>query len=88
MGRTLFLLLKVLNDCQISAAARMLNDGRVEVWLGDSENGIRASAVFARSELADAARWLSQNASRLYPDSHFARVQHLISAWSSGALQS
>ena len=86
MERTLVHLLKVLNECGICAAARVLSDGRIEMWLGDGERGIRASAVFSAQELESAARWLSSTAVRLYPDSHFARVGRILSGWVDAAL--
>lgn len=87
MERTLVHLLKVLNECGICAAARVLSDGRIEMWLGDGERGIRASAVFSAQELDIAMRWLSATASRLYPDSHFARVGRMLSRWVDGAIE-
>jgi hypothetical protein len=87
MEQTLLRTLKVLNDSGIAAAARMLSDGRVEVWLGDTERGIRSSALFSGVQLDEAARWLSESAVRLYPGSSYARVAGLISGWVAGAAQ-
>jgi len=87
MEQTLLRTLKALNDSGICAAARMLSDGRVEVWLGDAEWGIRSSALFAGAELDAAARWLYENAVRLYPQSPFARTARLISRWVATAVQ-
>lgn len=87
MEQTLLRTLKVINDSGIAAAARMLSDGRVEVWLGDAERGIRSSALFSSSELDDAAHWVSESAARLYPRSSYARVSELISGWVAGAAQ-
>lgn len=81
MERTLVQLLRVLNECGICAAARVLSDGRIEMWLGDGERGIRASAVFSAQELEAAISWLSATAARLYPDSQFARVRKMLAAW-------
>lgn len=87
MAPTVFRLIRVLRESDITAAARVLSDGRIEVWLGDARYGIRASAVFSRQELDEAARWLSLHAVRLYPASQYARVSRLISRWEAGALQ-
>ena len=87
MEQTLLRTLKVLNDSGICAAARMLSDGRVEVWLGDAEWGIRSSALFSGAELDAAARWLSESAVRLYPQSSYARTAQLISCWVERAAQ-
>ena len=87
MERTLVHLLKILNDCGICAAARVLSDGRIEMWLGDGERGIRASAVFSARELEAATRWLSMTAARLYPDSHFARVRATLYGWVDRAVE-
>lgn len=87
MEHTLLNTLKALNESGISAAARLLSDGHVEVWLGDAEWGVRSSALFSGEELDVAARWLSDNAVRLYPDSHYAAVARLISGWVAGATQ-
>ncbi len=87
MERTLFLLLKVLNHSGITAAARMPNDAAVEVWLGDAEHGVRRSAVFSRRELGKAARWLTEQAAQLYPQSEFARVQRMLLGWTASAEQ-
>jgi hypothetical protein len=81
MDHMLLRTLQVLNDSRICAAARVLSDGRVEVWLGDSEFGIRGSAVYGASELDQAARWLSDNAVKFFPDSRYARISRLISSW-------
>jgi hypothetical protein len=85
MERTLFVLLRVLNQSGIIAAARMPNDAAVEVWLGDAEHGVRRSAVFSRRELGKAAAWLSEQAANLYPQSGFARVRRLLDAWTEAA---
>jgi hypothetical protein len=87
MAPTLFRLIRVLCESEITAAARVLSDGRIEVWLGDAQYGIRASAVFSRQELDEAANWLSVNAVKLYPDSQYARVSRLVSGWVASALQ-
>lgn len=87
MEQTLLRTLKVINDSGIAAAARKLSDGRVEVWLGDAERGIRCSALFSEAELDEAARWVSESAVRLYPRSSYARVAELISGWVAGAAQ-
>lgn len=87
MERTLFLLLRVLNQSGITAAARMPNAAALEVWLGDAENGVRRSAVFSRRELSKAIAWLTEHAVRLYPDSDFARVRKLLGAWAASAEQ-
>jgi hypothetical protein len=81
----LLLYIRILRDSGIIANARVLSDGRVELWLGDATAGIRASAVFARKELGQAARWLAARAVDLYPESRFARVQRLISRWTADA---
>lgn len=88
MERMLLLYIRVLYDSGIVATARVLGDARVEVWLGDSRAGIRASAVFARKELDQAARWLARHAVELYPESRFARVQRLLSLWTADAMAS
>ena len=85
MERTLFVLLRVLNQSGIIAAARMPNDAAVEVWLGDAEHGVRRSAVFSRRELGKATAWLSEQAASLYPQSGFARVRRLLDAWTEAA---
>ena len=87
MEQSLIHLLRVLNASQICAAARVLNDGRVEVWIGDAEEGIRASALFSATELGQATRWLSHNAVRFYPASGYARVAGLLAAWTEEALR-
>ena len=87
MEQTLLRTLRALNDSGIVAAARVLSDGRVEVWVGDAERGIRSSALFSRLELDEAAHWLSESAVRLYPHSSYARVSQLISGWVAGAAQ-
>lgn len=87
MAPTLFRLIRVLCESDITAAARVLSDGRIEVWLGDAQYGIRASAVFSRQELDESVRWLSFHAVRLYPASQYARVSNLLSGWVAGALQ-
>jgi hypothetical protein len=85
MERTLFLLLRVLNHSGITAAARMPNAAAIEVWLGDADHGVRRSAVFSRRELPKAVAWLTEHAVRLYPDSDFARVRNLLTAWTASA---
>jgi hypothetical protein len=85
MERTLFLLLRILNHSGITAAARMPNEAAVEVWLGDAEHGVRRSAVFSRRELGKASAWLTEQATYLYPQSDFARVEKLLSAWTASA---
>ena len=86
MDRTLFQLIKALNESGIRAAARPLSDGRVELWLGDA-GGIRASALFTRPELNEAARWLKTNAVAIFPDSRFARVQRTMDGWSGKTVE-
>ncbi len=87
MEHALLKMLKILNASHVCAAARVLSDGSVEVWLGDADYGIRASALFSRSEMDLAARWLSDNAVKFYPRSPHARVARLLSGWVAGALQ-
>ena len=81
------MLLRILNHSGITAAARMPNESAVEVWLGDAEHGVRRSAVFSRRELGKASAWLTGQATQLYPESDFARVQKLLSAWTASAEQ-
>jgi hypothetical protein len=81
MDHLLLRTLQVLNDSRICAAARVLSDGRIEVWLGDAEHGIRGSAMFEPTQLDQAARWLSDNAVKFFPESRYARVSRLISVW-------
>jgi hypothetical protein len=48
-------------------------DRRIDVWLGDQDAGPMAHASFAAWNAAGAARWLRQNATRLFQLGEHAR---------------
>ena len=78
MARNLSIMLRTLNASRINAAARITAHGRVEVWLGDPQNGLRDLAFFGLDRLSEAAEWLAANALKHYPQSDFAKVWKVV----------
>ncbi len=81
-------MLRILHLSGIGAAARLRPDGAVELWLGDDDCGIRASAIFSLHELDRATRWLAANSAHLFPYTPFARESRLIWGWVAGVARS
>ena len=66
-----------LYDSEINAGLQSDWDGGITVWLGGPDdtpgNQCLSSRTFMRSEFADIANWLDDEARRLFPDSDYAR---------------
>ena len=78
MARNLSIMLRTLNASRINASARITAHGRVEVWLGDPNSGLRDAAFFGLDRLSEAAEWLAVNALKYYPRSDFAKVWKVV----------
>ncbi len=78
MERDLTMTLRTLHASDISAAAQITGDGRIQVWLGDRALGVCDAAFFPLHEPERAADWLAERAIRHFPKSDFARVRRLI----------
>jgi len=75
MNRRLFFTLRMINAEGLLAAAFM-EEGRLRVWLGDHEEGVRAAQTFDDGDAASA--WLEAQVLRHYPKSAFAKVKTLV----------
>jgi hypothetical protein len=66
-----------LYDSGINAGLQSDWDGGITVWIGGPAdtpgNACLSSRTFTRSEFADVALWLDDEARRLFPDSDYAR---------------
>lgn len=66
-----------LYDSEINAGLQSDWDGGITVWIGGPDdtpgNQRLSSRTFMRSEFDDIARWLDDEARRLFPDSDYAR---------------
>lgn len=66
-----------LYDSEINAGLQSDWDGGITVWIGGPDdtpaNQRLSSRTFMRSEFADIALWLDEEARRLFPDSVYAR---------------
>lgn len=66
-----------LYDSEINAGLQSDWDGGITVWIGGPDDTLGnqrlSSRTFMRSEFADIARWLNDEARRLFPDSDYAR---------------
>jgi hypothetical protein len=66
-----------LYDSEINAGLQSVWDGGITAWIGGPadtpSNACLSSRAFARSEFADVALWLDDEARRLFPDSDYAR---------------
>jgi hypothetical protein len=66
-----------LYDSEINAGLQSVWDGGITAWIGGPAdtpgNACLSSRAFARSEFADVALWLDDEARRLFPDSDYAR---------------
>jgi hypothetical protein len=66
-----------LYDSEINAGLQADRDGGITVWIGGPVdtpgNACLSSRTFTRSEFADVALWLDDEARRLFPDSEYAR---------------
>jgi hypothetical protein len=78
MERDLRLTLRTLHASDITAAAQITGDGRIQVWLGDRTLGVCDAAFFPLHEAARAADWLAERAVKYFPKSDFAKVHRLI----------
>jgi hypothetical protein len=68
-----------LYDSEINAGSQSVWDGEITAWIGGRAdtpgNACLSCRAFARSEFADVALWLDDEARRLFPDSEYARKQ-------------
>ena len=78
MERDLRLTLRTLRASEITAAAQITGDGRIQVWLGNRTLGVCDAAFFSLHESARAADWLAERAVKYFPKSDFAKVYRLI----------
>ena len=78
MERDLRTTLRTLHASEITAAAQITGDGRIQVWLGDRTLGVCDAAFFPLHESARAADWLAERAVKYFPKSDFAKVHRLI----------
>lgn len=85
MQRSLFFNLKMLNAGGVLAAASLEGE-RLQVWIGNHEDGVRARALFHPSELDQASAWLADQALEHYPDSSYAKVKRLLAQSMADAL--
>jgi hypothetical protein len=70
-------------------ASRLFFDGGLPVWIGDTLNGLKASARVAMDDLAwsaegSIARWLQEAELALYPDSHYGKAHRTIADLTQG----
>jgi hypothetical protein len=74
---TVWQVIELLYDSEINAGLQSDWDGGITVWIGGPAetpgNAFLSSRTFTRSEFADAALWLDDEARRLFPDSEYAR---------------
>src|SRR5882757_5726052 len=74
-------ILQQLHDSEINAGVQTFYDAGMRVWIGDELNGIQAETTMNRTRAArlkwpeglSAASWLHETATRLYPDSRYAK---------------
>ncbi|MGH6982047.1 MAG: hypothetical protein ACREFC_12650 [Stellaceae bacterium] len=66
-------ILQELHDSGINASVATFYDGIFFCRIGDSVNGYLAEANLG--SWAESVRWLEETASRIYPDSEFARMR-------------
>lgn len=78
MERDLRILLRTLRASEITAAAQITGDGRIQVWLGDRTLGVCDAAFFPIHESGRAADWLAERAIRYFPKSDFARMHRMV----------
>jgi hypothetical protein len=78
MERDLRTTLRTLHASDITAAAQITGDGRIQVWLGDRLLGVCDAAFFPLHESSLAADWLAERAVKYFPQSDFAKVHRLI----------
>ena len=78
MERDLRITLRTLHASDITAAAQITGDGRIQVWLGDRTLGVCDAAFFPRHEASRAADWLAERAIKHFPRSDFAKLHRLI----------
>ena len=78
MERDLRLTLRTLRVSEITAAAQITGDGRIQVWLGNRTLGVCDAAFFALHDSSRAADWLAERAVKYFPKSDFAKVHRLI----------
>jgi hypothetical protein len=57
---------------KINSGLQWLYDGGVDVWLGDSWNGKKASRNFDADHMEAAAVWLDKAARETYPELPYA----------------
>ena len=77
-GRSLYVLLKILQADRICAAARMAH-GKLYVSIdGPSDTELPWTRIFETAETRRAADWLSDCAVSLYPMSALAKVRRLV----------
>jgi hypothetical protein len=75
-------ILQQLHDSEINAGVQTFFDAGMRVWIGDEMNGIQAETVINRTRAArlkwpeglSAASWLHETASRLFPESPYAKA--------------
>jgi hypothetical protein len=63
-----------LDDANPTLYAREINcgcetfwDGGIKVWIGDIMNGHHAETMFSREKMGNAAQWLVDEATRIFP---------------------
>jgi len=52
---------------EINCGVEMFWDGGMAVWIGDRISGHKIETTFSRHRMGEAAKWLIDEAARLYP---------------------
>jgi hypothetical protein len=78
MARSLALTLRTLHASGIHASAHITNEGRILVWICDTQKRVADAAFFDLDRLAEAAEWLAAAAVTHFPRSDFAKVAGLV----------